>query len=185
MLHLLSRRRFLIGSALGVIGTLFCAESGAAASRVFPAVSGENLNGKTFSFPQDFKAERTLVLFAYEREQAQALNSWIQGLRLTEKSIPWFEMPIISSAYRVGSFFIDAGMSRGIPDPRIRERVVTIYTNQELFSQALGIEFERSAAYALVVDQHGKHVGFVKGAYDSEKGAMILRLLNSKNKRTR
>ena len=184
MTHSFSRRNFLLASALGMFAPGFITDGSlAAATGVFPNVSGENLNGKTFSFPQDFAAERTLILFAYEREQAQALTSWIEGLALRDKSISWFEMPIISSPYRIGSFIIDRGMRSGIPDPKIRERVVTIYTNQALFSQALGIPFEKSAAYALIVDRRGKNLGFVTGAYTPAKAAIILRLLKTKDRK--
>ena len=184
MTLLFSRRRLLLGSAAGLfVPALIPQEAGAGPHHIFPSVSGENLNGKTFSFPQDFTAPRTLILFAYQREQADALGSWVEGLKLTERSIPWFEMPIISSPYKLGSFIIDRGMRSGIPDTKIRDHVVTIYTDQEAFSNALGIEFEKTAAYALVVDAQGKNLGFVKGAYDRKKASTILRLLKTKNRK--
>jgi len=182
MTLLISKRQLILGSAAGIFAaTLAIAQKASAAgAHIFPQVSGDNLNGKTFSFPQDFTAPRTLILFAYQREQADALGSWVEGLKLTERSIPWFEMPIISSPYKLGSFIIDRGMRSGIPDTKIRDRVVTIYTDQEAFSHALGIEFEKTAAYALVVDAQGKVLGFVKGAYDLKKASTILQLLKMK-----
>jgi hypothetical protein len=157
---LFSKRQMILGSAAGMCALALTTpqEASAAGPFTFPQVSGENLNGKAFSFPQDFTAQRTLVLFAYQREQADDLGSWVEGLELTKKSIPWFEMPIISTPYKIGSFIIDRGMRSGIPDEKIRDRVVTIYTDQEAFSEALGIQFEKTAAYALVVDGHGKIV---------------------------
>ena len=176
-----SRRQLLLSLTVGISVPAFTPQEAVAAQHhIFPQVSGENLNGKAFSFPQDFTAQRTLVLFAYQREQADDLGSWVEGLELTKKSIPWFEMPIISTPYKIGSFIIDRGMRSGIPDEKIRDRVVTIYTDQEAFSQALGVQFEKTAAYALVVDGHGKIVGFVKGTHNPRKAATILRLLEVK-----
>ena len=179
MTPLFSRRQLILGSVAGffIPALITTQKTSAAAAHFFPSVSGKNLNGKSFSFPQNFTAQRTLILFAYQREQADDLASWVEGLALTQKSIPWFEMPIISTPYKIGSFFIDRGMRSGIPDEKIRDRVVTIYTDQEAFSKALGIQFEKTAAYALVVDGHGKIVGFEKGAYNLRKASIILRHL--------
>lgn len=182
MTPLYSRRQLILGFVAGIFipALITTQKTSAAAAHIFPSVSGENLNGKAFSFPQDFTAQRTLILFAYQREQADALGSWVEGLALTHESIHWFEMPIISTPYRIGSFFIDRGMRSGIPDEKIRDRVVTIYTDQEAFSNALGIHFEKTTAYALVVDGDGKILGFEKGAYNRRKAYMILRLLKMK-----
>ena len=146
----------------------------------FPFLAGENLNGKAFHLPQDLPAEKTLVLIAFEREQQVVLDSWSHGLDLLNGQIAWIEIPVISTPYVLGSFIINSGMRRGIPNPKIRERVITIYTDREAFAKSMGIEYNKNEAYVAVVDRSGKNLGFVKGLYDENKAREILSLLGIK-----
>ena len=146
----------------------------------FPILSGENLNGKTFNLPQDLPADKTLVLIAFEREQQVVLDSWSQGLDLLNSQIPWIEVPVISTPYVLGSFFINSGMRRGILNPKVRERVITLYTDREAFAKSMGIEYNQQEAFVAVVDRSGKNLGIVKGYYDENKAKEILGLLEMK-----
>ena len=139
----------------------------------FPRVSGENLKGKRFEFPNDFTSGRTLVLFAYEQEQADILSSWVNGVDLLNRQIEWYETPVIATPLQLGSFFIDGGMRKGIPDERIQERVVTLYTDRNKFSESLGILFDIHGAYAMVVERDGKVIGYVQGAYSTDGAKKI------------
>lgn len=146
----------------------------------FPTLSGENLNGKTFNLPQDLPADKTLVLIAFEREQQVVLDSWSQGLDLLNSQIPWIEVPVISTPYILGSFFINSGMRRGIPNPKVRERVITLYTDREAFAKSMGIEYNQQEAFVAVVDRSGKNLGIVKGYFDENKAKEILGLFGVK-----
>lgn len=139
----------------------------------FPDVSGENLQGRPFVFPRDFQSNRVLVLFAYEREQADALSSWVKGLELLDSKIEWYETPIISKPLQLGSWFIDGGMRKGIQDLRVQERVITFYTNREKFANAVGMPFEIEGAYAMVLRRDGSVVGYVEGAFTSNGAKKI------------
>ncbi len=144
----------------------------------FPTVSGESLNGQKYTFPADFGSRNVLILFAYEEDQAEQLRSWVKGLDLLNSEIAWFETPVVSTPLKLGSFIIDRGMRNGIPDPRIRDRVVTLYTNQENFSKSLGIPFDPKGAYALVLKPSGHPIGYVSGEFDQEKAKTITEMLN-------
>lgn len=141
-------------------------------------VGGTSLQGRPFQFPGDLPAARNLILFAYEREQADALSSWVTGMRLVESDYSWFELPVISESMRLASPFIDSGMRSGIPDPKLREHVVTIYTDQAQFARALGIPFDVQGAYAIVVDHQGLLVGVVSGRYNQSGGDLIKGWMN-------
>lgn len=147
---------------------------------IFPTLSGENLNGKKFNLPQDLPAERTLVLIAFEREQQAVLDSWSKGLDLPNGSIPWIEVPVISTPYVLGSFIIDSGMRKGIPSPKIRDRVITLYTDREAFAKSMGFKYDKQGAYVAVVDRSGRNLGMVKGSFDERKAKTILDLLEPK-----
>lgn len=139
----------------------------------FPIIRGQNLRGKDFEFPKDFSGKRTLILIAYERDQADALSSWVKGLDLLQSQLQWFETPVISKPLQLGRAFIDGGMRSGIPDLRLQERVVTLYTNRESFSDSLGIPFDQQGVYAMVVNPDGRVVGYVQGAYNLEGAQKI------------
>ena len=156
------------------------AQSQNLAEPMFPPLSGENLNGKKFNLPNDFPAERTLVLIAFEREQQATLDTWSKGLDLINSQIPWIEVPVISTPYILGSFIIDSGMRRGIPNPKIRDRVVTLYTNRQAFAKSMGFQYDKQGAYVAVVDRSGKNLGIAKGAYDEVKAKELLGLLEIK-----
>ena len=146
----------------------------------FPAIKAENLNEKTFHLPADFPSDRTLLLLGFKREQADTLETWIEGLNLKETEIVWFEMPVISSAYSIGAFFIDGAMRRGVPDLRMREHIITLYTDQRAFASSMGIDDQTLGAYVAVVDRKGHHLGFVQGEFSPIKAARITSLLRSK-----
>ncbi|NBV51120.1 hypothetical protein EBR78_07885 [bacterium] len=145
----------------------------------FPAVTGKNLQGKQFVFPRDFRSARVLIIFGYEREQAALLSSWVIGLDLANRDWEWYEMPVISAPLILGSWFIDGGMRKGIPDIRLQERVITLYTDREKFSNSLGIPFNIQGVYAVVVDQKGKLLGYIQGGYTVEGAQQIERWMKT------
>jgi hypothetical protein len=163
-----------------MISSVATAQSNRLSMPIFPSLSGENLNGKKFNLPQDFPADKTLLLIAFEREQQVVLDSWSQGLDLPNSQIPWAELPVIPTPYLLGSFIIDSGMRRGIPNPNIRDRVITLYTDREAFAKSMGFEFDPQGAYVAVVDRSGKNLGIVKGAFSEEKAQIVLNLLGLK-----
>ena len=146
----------------------------------FPAIKAENLNEKTFDLPADFPSDRTLLLLGFKREEADTLETWIEGLNLKEKQISWFEMPVIPSLYSIGGFFIDGAMRRGTPDLKMRERIITLYTDQKAFASSMGIDDQTLGAYVAVVDRKGNNLGFVQGEFSKMKAAKITSLLRSK-----
>ena len=50
-----------------------------------------------------------------------------------------YELPVLSSVYGPARWFIDGGMTRGIPDPAARARTVTVYTDVQKVVENLGL----------------------------------------------
>ena len=164
-----------------ITGLGFAAEKkGTRSVGAFPAIKAENLNEKQFNLPADFPSDRTLLLLGFKREQADTLETWIEGLNLKEKEITWFEMPVISSAYAIGAFFIDGAMRRGAPDLKMRERIITLYTDQKAFASSMGFDDQTLDAYVAVVDRKGNNLGFARGGFSKIKAAKINSLLRPK-----
>jgi hypothetical protein len=163
-----------------MISSIATAQSNQLLTPIFPLISGENLNGKKFNLPQDLTADKTLLLIAFEREQQVVLDSWSRGLDLPNSQIPWVELPVIPTPYILGSFIIDSGMRRGIPNPKIRDKVITLYTDREAFAKSMGLDFDPQGAYVAVIDRSGKILGIFKGAFNEEKANTVLSLLGVK-----
>jgi hypothetical protein len=145
------------------------------AANVMPSITTENLNQRAMTLPKDLPGERTLVLMAFEQKQQANINTWVSGMKLKENPIEWVETPIIDPRNGFVRFFIDNGMRGGIPDPAIRERVITLYTPRDAFIKAMGITTGTTSIYAAVVDRQGQVLEIVEGDFTPDKAAKILR----------
>jgi hypothetical protein len=93
-----------------------------------PAVTAKDLNKKSISWSRDFATDRTVLIIAFERDQQPMVDSWVKGLGLKEnKSVSWYEVPVINNPGRILRGFIDNGMRKGIPTSEARSHVVTLY----------------------------------------------------------
>ncbi len=141
-------------------------------------VASENLNEEDVKLPTDLPSERTLLILAFQREQQDNIDTWINGMALRQSNLPWLELPVIDNPGLLGRWFINSGMRNGIPDTDMRSHVVSLYTDKAAFLSALGIVDEKYC-YALVVDRSGRVLENVRGDYTAEGAKKILRKLNS------
>jgi hypothetical protein len=144
-----------------------------------PTVTAENLNEKPFTLPAQLPAERSLVLMAFEREQQVVLNTWVEGLSLKDNKLPWIETPVIAKGYGLFRGFIDNGMRRGIPDPALRERTITLYTDPTALRRDMGLSGDGKEVWVLVVDRSGQVLAQAPGAYSADKAKPLLEALNA------
>lgn len=124
---------------------------------VFPDVRGRNLEGREFALPKGFEGELNVVLVAFRREQQADVDSWMPALRALAARHPAlrvYELPTLSSNYRLMRRFIDGGMRRGIPDASVRAATITLYLDRQRFQRALGITGD-DAIHVLLVDRQG------------------------------
>ena len=120
---------------------------------VFPSVSFENLEGKTFDLPQDFKGELNLVLIAFQREQQSDIETWFavgDSLEKEFENFAFYEIPTISKLNPLSRWFINTGMRAGINDEATRKRTITLYVDKESFKNSLNIVNEDSIHPMLV-----------------------------------
>jgi hypothetical protein len=148
-------------------------------TRVFPEVSGRNLEGREFQLPRDFEGDVNLVLIAFQREHQAIVDSWMPAAAAWAKSysgLRYYELPTIASGYRLFRGFIDGGMRGGIPDVDARERTITLYLDKGAFRSALGLASEETV-YALVIDAEGSVAHILEGPYSDAKGAIVQRVI--------
>lgn len=131
----------------GRVGTL------AAMTRVFPRMEARDLEGTRVVVPDDLAGERNVLLIAFRREHQALVDSWVPFLDARADGDPglrYYELPTIGLQWSPGRRVIDGGMAAAIPDPAVRRRTLTIYTDVRRVTTALSLETTRTIAVALV-----------------------------------
>ena len=145
-----------------------------------PRLHARDLNGNNWVIPHNLPAEKTLLLFAFKREQQNSIDSWIDGLglRAPESKIAWIEIPLLQKSWKLLRSWIDQRMKRGITDYDLRGHVWTIYTNRDSFLKDIGLTSANSI-YALVVRKDGTVLSSAFGEYASSAGEIVLKALQN------
>lgn len=164
--------------ALVLNGFIFSSIAQLAQTGKMPEIKTETLAERELTLPQDLPGEKSLVLMAFEREQQKNVDTWINGMKLADSTIPWIETPVINGQNRFFRAFVNGGMRRGITDQKSRERTITLYTDRLVLLKAMGLPEVTTTIYAVVVDRSGNVLAKVEGDYSAEKAALMLAALN-------
>ncbi|MEO8623614.1 MAG: hypothetical protein ABI625_21225 [bacterium] len=162
-----------ISANVHMTSTLRAAPSVADSLTRFPAVSGDNLNGKRFDLPRDFEGALNLVVVAFQRQQQHDVDGWMPFLKTLAKDrngVRIYELPTLGRRYRLMRSFIDGGMRGGIPDTAVRAATITLYIDKTPFRRALGLG-EENRIYILAVDREGRVHARAAGLFTPESGA--------------
>ena len=167
----------LVASVLAALG----AHAQDDTPRRFPAVSGQDLNGRTVNLPGDFSGPATLVFVPFEMKQQGDVDSWhafVQKLKSENPLLEAWELPTISRSYLIMRFIIDNGMRSGIKDTAARASTITLYIDVKEFTRSLGIANTQQVA-TFVVTPAGEILARVIGRFTEEGAAEISRALNA------
>ncbi|MHC1740365.1 MAG: hypothetical protein AB9897_04565 [Anaerolineaceae bacterium] len=146
----------------------------------FPIVSGSNLLRKKLTLPQDFQGKLNLVFIPFERWHQMEVDSWsvlAEDLEKKFEGLVYYELPTLQSGGSIYKFFLNEGMRAGIPNPKTRERTITLYLDKTNFRAALDMPDEEHI-YVLVVDRQGKEFFRVRGPYSREAEAALRQALS-------
>ena len=146
---------------------------------LFPTVSGENLEGRTFTLPRDFEQKRNVLVIAFKREQQRESETWapfIQRLTREYADLAFYELPTIAALNPLRRWWINSAMRSVLPDPGTRHATITLYIEKEPFKQALEIPDEESI-YTLLVDQMGTILWRSQGPLSQEKERGLMAFL--------
>jgi len=145
----------------------------------FPTVSGSSLQREKLTLPQDFAGEYNLLFIAFQQWQQDEVNTWIGLAESLETRFPglvYYELPTIRSLNAFSKFFINEGMRAGIPNPKSRERTITLYLDKNDFRAALNLEDEEHI-FVLLIDQQGKELWRARGPHNQSSEAGLLEVL--------
>jgi hypothetical protein len=140
--------------------------------KLFPSLSGTDLQDKTVSIPNDTKGKYTVVGVAYSQKADEALKGWFQ---------PVFETFIYESDYDVNTYFIgmisgikevaagtiEKKMKKGV-DPVLHKHMLLYKGDIKDYKETLGLK-EKDTPYFFVLDKEGKIVYVTSGAYTDAK----------------
>lgn len=133
----------------------------------FPALQGESLARKQMQLPADLAGDINLLFVAFLRDQQFEINRWMRrvgDLEVRHNGLEIYEVPVLRRFPGFYRGWIDNGMRSGIPDPKARERTVTVYTDRKAFLESAGLA-DVSQIWTVLVDRTGtifwSHVGRV------------------------
>ena len=145
----------------------------------FPTVNGSNLQRAKLTLPQDFEGDYNLLFIAFKQWHQDEVNTWIPLAESCEAQFPglvYYELPTIRSLNTFSRFFINEGMRAGIPNPKSRERTITLYLEKDDFRTALGLEDEEHI-FALLIDHQGNELWRARGPHNQVSEASLLEML--------
>ena len=132
------------------------------------------------TLPQDFAGKVNLLFIAFQQWQQDEVNTWIPLAESCEAQYPgfvYYELHTIRSLNALSKFFINEGMRAGIPNPKSRERTITLYLEKDDFRTALGLEDEEHI-FALMIDQQGNELWRARGPLSQSSEASLLEALS-------
>lgn len=145
----------------------------------FPTVCGSNLLRQKLTLPRDFQGKFNLIFIPFEQWQQMEVDSWMALAKNLEEhydGLVYYELPTIQSRNIFFKTFINEGMRAGIPNPKTRERTITLYLDKVDFRAALNMTDE-AHIYILLVDQQGKEFFRTRGQYGPEGEAALRQVL--------
>jgi len=136
----------------------------------FPTVSGSNLLREKLTLPRDFQGELNLVFIPFERWHQMEVDSWsalAEELEEKYEGLVYYELPTLQNGGSIYKIFLNEGMRAGIPNPKTRERTITLYLDKAEFRAALDMKDEEHI-YILVVDRQGNEFFRLRGQYNRQ-----------------
>jgi carbon monoxide dehydrogenase subunit G len=138
-------------------------------------LSGRSLDGRSYELPGDLAKPYNVLVVAFRREQQAVVDRWLPWLIELEQRRPdvaVYELPVLPSTYSPVRWFIDGGMTRGIPDPAARARTVTVYSDVQKVVENLGLAGIDTIA-VLVVARSGRILAREHGGFEQDKAGRL------------
>lgn len=141
----------------------------------FPQLTARDLDGREVVLPAGLPGELTVVLVAFRRSHQALVDSWVPWLEArmaVDSRLRVVELPVLALHWAPGRSAIDGGMAAAIPDPAVRRRTLTVYTDVRRVTVALGIE-DRETITVGLVDRSGRVWWKGSGGFDRATAAAL------------
>ena len=138
-------------------------------------LAGRALDAKEYELPGDLAKKHNFLVLAFRREQQLLVDQWLPWLTDLEQhrnDVAVYELPVLSSYYNPARWFIDRGMTRGIPDAAARARTITVYTDVRKVVDNLGLPGTDTIA-VLLVERSGRILASETGGFEEQKAERL------------
>lgn len=145
----------------------------------FPRVEGRNLDDESFTLPDELPGRHRLLLVPFHQWQQGEVDTWLARLPELAGVVPglaYYEIPTLSTGWKLMRWMIDGGMKSGIADPAARARTITVYTDRSRFMAEARIPDHDHITVALL-DCEGRIVWRARGAVDEGSWTGLRRAL--------
>ncbi len=143
--------------------------------RMLSPLAGRALDGTEYGLPGDLAKQHNFFVVAFRREQQRLVDAWLPwliGLEQRRSDVAVYELPVLSSVYGPARWFIDGGMTRGIPDAAVRARTITVYTDVGKVVDNLGVAGTDTIA-VLIVERSGRILATEVGGFEEQKAERL------------
>jgi hypothetical protein len=109
----------------------------------FPALRVRDLEGAHYVIPDELPGGPHVIMLAFQRWHQTLVEQWKSALEdiVTERpGTEVWEVPSLSTGWRLLRSGIDGGMRAGIPDVGVRRHTLTAYTDLGALARALELE---------------------------------------------
>lgn len=139
-------------------------------------ISGDNLNGQTLTFPQDFRADFNLVVMPFNRDQQTAAVGWLATFEEAARSdarVDYYSIAALTDLSPPVRLLVIQGLNLAVREPATRQRVVvTFLSNQAEVVAALG-EGDTAAMRVLILARDGRVLWQTSGEHTPEREAAL------------
>ena len=151
-------------------------------NKPFPKIEGISLSGDKVTFPDVLVGKPSVLAVAFRQKAQKCINTWADELLLKygiDKSINYYEIPMLGGQYTMARNWIDGGMRGGVPKP-LHDYTVTYYGPLRSYFKSLDIS-SKGDCYMYVLNSEGIVVDRHNG-YSTEKGLTeMFNLIDSLN----
>jgi hypothetical protein len=152
----------------------------AAQDTVFPTVKASTLSKDRIVVPQEFTADRNVLLISFGRDMQESIDAWdaaLAPMREGSDNIQVYNTPLIPNPGAIVRGFISSGFRGIYKDESVRDRTVILFIDEDEVFPALGIgEEDKAQPLVLVTDQAGTILGRVSGLADETNVAAVTAL---------
>ncbi|MEZ5144619.1 MAG: hypothetical protein R2726_19205 [Acidimicrobiales bacterium] len=123
----------------------------------FPRVPARDLFGEEHELPGDLDGDRAIVVVAFHRRHQRDVDSWVPWLEermAADAGLRFYEVPAIADRWSPVRPLIDGGMARGIGDPVVCRRTLTVYGDIRRLTDPLAID-DRGTVHLFLLDGEG------------------------------
>jgi hypothetical protein len=151
-------------------------------NKPFPKIEGISLSGDKVTFPDVLVGKPSVLAVAFRQKAQKCINTWADELLLKygiDKSINYYEIPMLGGQYTMARNWIDGGMRGGVPKT-LHDYTVTYYGPLKSYFKSLDIS-SKGDCYMYVLNSEGIVVDRHNG-YSTEKGLTeMFNLIDSLN----